>query len=85
MMDKAQQPYVMTLPAFEGNLRERFDLSRDDWRDPIIFVEKADNIRFVSINYPTERTKSFQLSREGEATGRYLTSKLHCAWARAHD
>ncbi|MBP7272954.1 MAG: DUF4340 domain-containing protein [Saprospiraceae bacterium] len=66
IMDKAQQPYVMTLPAFEGNLRERFDLSRDDWRDPIIFVEKADNIRFVSINYPTERTKSFQLSREGE-------------------
>ncbi len=63
--DGAEQPYVVSIPGWEGNLRFRFNLQGDDWRDKTIFAEKATDIQSVTIEYPKNRDQSFRLEREG--------------------
>lgn len=61
----AEQPYVVSIPGWEGNLRFRFNLTGEDWRDKTIFAEKTENINFVSVEYPKNRNESFKLERTG--------------------
>lgn len=63
--DGAEQPYVVSIPGWEGNLRFRFNLQGDDWRDKTIFAENAADIQSVTIEYPKNRDQSFRLEREG--------------------
>lgn len=65
IIDGAEQPYVASIPGWEGNLRFRYNLTGDDWRDKTVFAEKAENIESVSIEYPKNRNKSFRLERKG--------------------
>lgn len=67
IMDGAEQPYVASIPGWVGNLRFRFNLTGDDWRDKTVFGEKTENIESVSIEYPKNRNKSFRLAREGNS------------------
>lgn len=64
ILDEAEQPYVAHLPGWEGNLRFRFNLKGDEWRDKTIFDENPQQIQSVSIEYPKNKNKSFQLERE---------------------
>ena len=66
MLDGANNPYVMHLPAWEGSLRARFFFGDEKWRDKTIFGEKAENISSLSVNYPDRKTQSFVLERQGE-------------------
>ncbi|MFN7115333.1 MAG: DUF4340 domain-containing protein [Saprospiraceae bacterium] len=61
----AEQPYVVSIPGWQGNIRFRFNLIGDDWRDKTVFAEKAENIESVSVEYPKNRNKSFKLERAG--------------------
>ena len=65
MMDGSEQPMVMGLPNMDGQIRTRYDMVGDDWRDRTVFGYQADEIQAVSIEYPTNRNKSFKLRREG--------------------
>lgn len=61
IIDGAEQPYVVELPAWEGNVTVRFAHKGDEWRDKRIFSEEPENIQSVSIEYPRQRDLSFRL------------------------
>ncbi len=65
IMEGAEQPYVVFLPSWEGNLSVRFKRSGDDWRDKSLFSSEMEDIQSVSIQYPKQRNQSFILERKG--------------------
>lgn len=65
LMDGAEQPMVVKLPIMDGQVRSRFELTGEAWRDRHVFPFKADEISNVSIEYPQQRNKSFKLNRDG--------------------
>ena len=65
IMDGAEQPYVAHLPGWEGNLRFRYNLRGDDWRDKSVFAEEHEKVTRISVEYPRQKDKSFVLEKEG--------------------
>jgi hypothetical protein len=66
IMEGAEQPYVVHIPSFTGQLRVRYLLREDDWRDRAVFSEKPESIQFVSVEYPQQKSESFKLTRIGK-------------------
>ncbi|HMO38356.1 MAG TPA: DUF4340 domain-containing protein [Saprospiraceae bacterium] len=66
IMDRAEQPYVTHIPSWEGNLRFRYSLKGDDWRDKTIFAYRPEDVQAVVIEYPKQRNNSFRLARAGQ-------------------
>lgn len=58
------QPYVAYLPGWEGNLRFRYNLKGEDWRDRAVFAENPDAIQELRIEYPLQRSMSFILEKK---------------------
>ncbi len=65
LQDGSEQPMVVQIPQMSGQIRTRFDLTGDDWRDRNVFLYKPEEIEAVSIEYPQQRNKSFKLKRSG--------------------
>lgn len=65
MLEGATQPYVAHIPSWEGNLRFRFTLRGDDWRDRSVFAHEIEGIQSVTVDYPKQRDRSFRLFRVG--------------------
>ncbi len=68
IMEGAEQPYVTHIPGWEGNLRFRFNLTGDDWRDKTLLDFQPEEIASVSVEYPKQRNRSFHLFNQN---GRY--------------
>lgn len=67
IMEGSEQPYVGELEHWTGNLRFRYNLLGDDWRDRSLFASQADDIAEISIDYPKQQNKSFRLNlRDGK-------------------
>ena len=66
MLEGSDNPYVMHLPAWEGNLRTRFFFGDNNWRDKTIFAEKQENITKVTVDYPERKAQSFVLERQAD-------------------
>lgn len=67
IMEGSEQPYVGELEHWTGNLRFRYNLLGDDWRDRSLFASKAEDIAEISIDYPKQQNKSFRLNlRDGK-------------------
>ncbi len=58
------QPYVAHLPGWVGNLRFRYNLAGDEWRDRAVFSTPLENIQALSVEYPLQRDKSFRIERK---------------------
>lgn len=67
MVEGAEQPYVASIPGFTGNIRFRYNLLGDDWRDKAVFNVPAAQIQTLSINYPLQRSESFTLNKTGQS------------------
>lgn len=67
IMDGSENPYVVHLPHFTGNIRTRFNHWGDEWRDRVYFRVDPDNVETFSIDYPRQQNKSFRLDRDGDA------------------
>jgi len=65
IMEGSEQPYVVGMPTWQGNLRARFMLTGDDWRDKSIFKHTVDDIQSVAVEYPKQQNKSFRLVKTG--------------------
>lgn len=65
ILEGAEQPYVTHIPGWEGNLRFRYNLKGDDWRDRSIFSVREKEIERLSLEYPKQRQHSFRLERQG--------------------
>ncbi|MEL6835682.1 MAG: DUF4340 domain-containing protein [Bacteroidota bacterium] len=80
ILEGAEQPYVADIPNWEGNLRFRYNLRGDDWRDRSILKAEAEEIAAVSIEYPKQQNSSFRLEigEESKVTPYYpLTPKIN--------
>ncbi len=65
IMDGSENPYVVHLPNFTGNIRTRFNHWGDEWRDRIYFRVDPDKVESFSIDYPKQQSESFQVTKEG--------------------
>jgi len=65
IMEGSEQPYVVHLPTWGVNLRARFNLTGDQWRDKTVLGAKVEDIASVSIEYPKQKNKSFKLEKKG--------------------
>lgn len=61
ILEGAEQPYVAEIPGWEGNLRFRFNLTGDDWRDRNVFRLQPEDITGISVEYPKQQNKSFKI------------------------
>lgn len=66
IMDGSENPYVVHLPHFTGNIKTRFNHWGDEWRDRIYFRVDPEKVEEFSIDYPKQRDKSFRLVPSGE-------------------
>lgn len=66
IMEGSDQPYVTHLPSLEGGLRWRFTPKEENWRDKTIVRAKPDEIKSVSVNYPTRKSEAFSLAINGK-------------------
>lgn len=74
IMDGAEQPYVVHIPSFIGQVRARYLIGDDNWRDRTVFEEKPDEIQSIAIEYPQQKSESFRL--EKTADGKYEVKPL---------
>jgi hypothetical protein len=65
IQEGSEQPMVMALPSMDGQIRTRYGLTGDSWRDRTVFGYRPGDIDAVSIEYPMQRNKSFKLKRVG--------------------
>jgi hypothetical protein len=68
IMDGSEQPYVVHIPGFIGQLRLRYLLGDDEWRDRAVFREKPEEIQSVYVEYPQRKNESFKLEKTSEAS-----------------
>lgn len=59
------QPYVAHIPGWSGNLRHRFSLQGDEWRDKAVFRAALKEIAEVFVEYPQQKSQSFRIVRDG--------------------
>ncbi len=64
IMEGAEQPYVTHIPGWEGNIRFRYNLVGEDWRDKTLLSFQNEDIASISIEYPKQKNKSFILKKE---------------------
>lgn len=57
--------FVTELPGWSGNLRFRYNLIGDDWRDKNIFSSKPSEIKAISVKYPKQTDLSFTIQKKG--------------------
>ncbi|THH41313.1 hypothetical protein [Neolewinella litorea] len=59
----SDNPYVVHLPMWSGNLRHRFNLRGDEWRSKVLYAVDPDRVEYLSIEYPRQQDKGFRLQR----------------------
>ena len=60
-----EDPYIVHLPGFTGNVRQRFVHTGDEWRDKVYWRVDPEKVESFSIEYPKQRKNSFVLTRNG--------------------
>lgn len=63
IMEGSEQPYVMEIPGFVGEIRPRFSLDEETWRDKTIFAEPLESIAAISVDYPAQKQSAFKINR----------------------
>ncbi len=69
------QPYVINIPGWTGNVRYRFNLTGDDWRQKKFTDRDISEITAFSLDYPKQRDKSFRAERRSD--GRWLVQPFY--------
>lgn len=64
LMEGSQQPYIVSIPSFVGNVRERYDLNYNDWRDRTLIDIKPETISSVTVEYPFQSHNSFKIEKK---------------------
>lgn len=67
IMEGSENPYVTHIPSFIGQLRVRYMVGDENWRDRTVFAEKPETIQSISVEYPQQKGESFQLEKTKEA------------------
>ncbi len=65
LMEGSAQPYIMNDNKAPANLRVRYDINEEDWRDRKLFDFKADDITKIKVNYPYNFNGNFTVITSG--------------------
>lgn len=63
ILENSNKPYVVHVPGFIGQLRVRFFTDETDWRDRMVFSEKPEDIKSVTVDYPLQKSESFRIDK----------------------
>lgn len=61
ILEDAENPFVTSIPGFQGFLSTRYFLDLEEWKDRIIFRYQPEHIKNISIEYPQNPTSGFTL------------------------
>ncbi|MCP9235063.1 DUF4340 domain-containing protein [Lewinella sp. JB7] len=75
IMEGSDNPYIVHLPMWTGNLRHRFNLRDDEWRSKRLFAVDPARVEYLSIDYPQQRAESFRMQRD--ANGAFRVTPLY--------
>ncbi len=64
IMDGAERPYVAHIPSMIGSFRLHYRLKAEEWYDRNVFHENPEEITFVSVEYPQNKSESFKLEKK---------------------
>ncbi|MBK9631375.1 MAG: DUF4340 domain-containing protein [Saprospiraceae bacterium] len=59
LMEGSRQPYIMYLDKKVANVRQRYELALDDWRDRALIPLRPEDISGIKVEYPYEPERSF--------------------------
>ncbi|WP_116124216.1 DUF4340 domain-containing protein [Lewinella sp. IMCC34183] len=68
IVEGSNNPYVVHLPMWTGNVRHRFNLRGDEWRSKELYHADPERVTSLSIEYPRQQNKGFRLERSEEGT-----------------
>ena len=68
MMGKSESPFIVKIPAFNGLLSELYIADENYWRDKTVFDYEPQNIKTITVEYPTLEKESFQLVNYNDGT-----------------
>lgn len=58
----AARPHMAYIPGFKGYLTPRFSTDEENWRTRVLFNYTEEEIKSLSIEYPSDEKKSFVIS-----------------------
>ncbi len=64
--EDSNQPLVMHIPGWEGGLRVRFWDDLENWRDRSVLRWNPDNIEYVKVDYPRNKSQSFEINKKAD-------------------
>ena len=63
IVEDSENPYIVHLPTWTGNVRHRFNLRGDDWRSKVLFDVDPEAVEYLTIAYPRQESKGFRMER----------------------
>lgn len=75
----SDQPFVMHLPNMVGEIKPRFPLDEEKWRDKTVFAETPEQLTSVAVEYPQQKISSFKINK---STFSYDVLPFHDAMPR---
>jgi len=71
ILENSSEPYVLSIPGFNGYLSSRFSCNEDTWKNKTIFDFEDDQIESVEINYRNPE-HSFKINTKEELAAEYF-------------
>ena len=68
MMIRADQPYIVRIPLFKGNLADLFTVNENLWRDRTLLDYQPQNVKEITVSYSENPEKSFVATNYGDGT-----------------
>ncbi len=79
ILDNSNEPYIISIPGFNGYLSSRFSCEENTWKEKVIFNINKDDIEKIEINY-RDTTNSFQIHSKDIFSDQYFSNfkKVSC-------
>jgi len=68
MMENSSEPFIVSIPAFNGLLAELFVPDENYWRNKTIFDYEPQHIEKIKVEYPQKPESSFQVVNYNDGT-----------------
>ena len=72
ILENSSEPYVVSIPGFNGYLSSRFSCEENDWKDKIIFNYDKNEIESVHLNY-RDTIHSFKIYSDDSTSNKYFS------------
>lgn len=76
LLDGSQQPYIVSIPAFEGYLLPHYFTQLEQWRSRTVFDYQPDQVAWIKADYHAQPEHSFLLRVNNNAKNDYTISPL---------